>query len=153
MAEKGESFSDNSSHLPSSEPVSRKARIDSLAVVKLERSTSPQRSGSRSPVPAWRRTVDLKTPPPPPSPPPSRKVTSVFTALFSKIKLQKVEPTGVRPVDARCDGYHVPILYNKQYDIPHEIKKIGLPKQPILLDKSAKVFSAIKSSYIIISYS
>lgn len=71
-------------------------------------------------------------------------MTSMVTTWFGNLfKLQKVDPTGVRPVDAKCDENHVPIVYNKQYDI-HGSKKLGLPKQPMLFDKPAQVFSVIK---------
>ena len=145
MAERGESFDDNSSCARPSEPETRKARADSL----IPREQSPSlRRGSHSPVPAWRRAVDLKSPPPPPLSPPPFSVASMVSGWFSSLfKLQKVEPTGVRPVGAKCDNDHVPVVYNRQYDI-RGTKKLGLPKQPMILDKSAQVFSAIKSSYI-----
>ena len=149
MAERGDSFDDDSSRIRSLEPEPRRSRIDFLRKARGERSTiSSRRSGSRSPVPAWRLEADLKTPlPPPPSPPPFSMKSAVTTWFSSFFKLQKVEPTGVRPVDSKCDKDHVPILYNMQYDI-RGIKKLGLPKQPMILDKPAQVFSAIKSTAI-----
>ena len=96
MAERGDSFDDDSSYVRSIEPETRRARKDSLRKAREERSTkSYRRSGSHSPVPAWRRAVELKapSPPPPPSPHPF-SVTAWFSSFF---KLQKVVPeTGVR---------------------------------------------------------
>lgn len=142
MAERGESFDEDTSYLPPSELEVRRARIDPLTIGSFSSVTS-RLSGSHSPVPAWRRAANLKSPSPPPPSPPPFKVTSMVTALVSNFfRLQKVEPTGIRPVDAKCDENHVPILYNKQYDI-HGTKKLGLPK-PLLFDKPSQVFSAIK---------
>ena len=128
----------------------RRGSRDSLTVEKLSSkgsstSVTSQRSGSRSPLPAWKcPTVNLRSPSPPPPSPTSFKMTSMMTAWFGNLfKLQKVDPTGVRPVDAKCNENHVPIVYNKQYDI-HGSKKLGLPKQPMLFDKPAQIFSVIK---------
>ena len=144
MAERGDSCDDGSSCVQPSEPETRRARIDSLKACREWSTMSPRRSGSHSPLPAWRRAVDLKTPPPPPPSPPPFSVTAWFSSFF---KLQKVEPTGVSPVDAKCDKDHVPVIYNRLYDI-RGTKKLGLPKQPMILDKSAQVFSAIKGIFI-----
>lgn len=58
--------------------------------------------------------------------------------------------------DASCDIYHLPVVYSKKYNIditklyqmPTKKKKKAHPPpvQPFLLDKPAKVFSAIKGS-------
>lgn len=146
MAERGDSFSDDSS---SSEPDIRKSRIDSVTVSAVSErpdwSMPPcHDSESHSPIPAWRRNIDINSPPPPQPSPPPFKLTSVVTTLFNKIKSHKVEPTRISPIDARCDEDHVPIVYNKQYDI-QGAKSIGLPRQTLLYDKPARVFSAIKS--------
>lgn len=156
MAEKEESFGDDSFVPPAKELEVKRAKVDSLTIAKPSSdSSSPTWSNnslSHPPVlPAWRRVVDLESPPPTPPSPPPFKVSSMITSLFSKFGLQKVEPiTGVRPVDAWCDEDHVPVVYNKQYDI-YGIKKIGLPKQPVLFDKPAQIFSAIKSNHITIN--
>ena len=146
MAEGQESL-ENSSRLSPSQLEFRRGRIDSLTVGSdVSMLSESRRSGSHSPVPAWRRAVDLKIPSPPPPSPPPFKVTSKVTTLFSHFfKLQKVEPTGIRPLDVKCDESHVPVVYSKQYDI-HGIKKLGLPKQPLLFNKPARVFSVIKGS-------
>ena len=147
MAERQVGFDEDPSCLSPSELDFRKDRLDSLIVGSDNSVLSESlRSGSHSPVPAWKRTVDLKTPSPPPTSPPPFKVTSMVTSLFNNFfKLQKVEPTGIRPLDVKCNENHVPVVYSKQYDI-HGIKKLGLPKQPILVNKPAQVFSAIKGS-------
>ena len=148
MAERQVGFDEDPSCLPPYGLHLRRSRLDSSTVGSDSSvlSESLRRSGSHSPIPAWRRTVDLKTPSPPPTSPPPFKVTSMVTSLFNNFfKLQKVEPTGIRPLDVKCDENHAPVVYSKQYDI-HGIKKLGLPKQPILVDKPAQVFSAIKGS-------
>lgn len=150
MAERQVGFDEDPSCLPLYELHLRRSRLDSSTVGSDSSvlSESLRRSGSHSPtVPAWRRNVDLKTPSPPPTSPPPFKVTSMVTVLFGNFfKLQKVEPTaGIRPLDVKCDENHVPVVYSKQYDI-QGIKKLGLPKQPILVNKPAQVFSAIKGS-------
>ena len=145
MAERGDISDDDSLCGSSSKLGIRIARIDSLKLHGQRSFTSSRRSGSQSPVPAWRRVVDLNSPSPPPPSPPPYSLTSMVTTWFSSVfKLQKVEPTGIRPLDAKCDKDHFPVVYNKQYDI-RGTKKLGLPKQPMVFDKPAQVFSAIKS--------
>ena len=149
MAERGDDFGDDSSFVLPSGPETRQARADSMKPRGQKPPfVSTRRSGSHSPVPAWRRAIDLKTPSPPPPSPPPFSVTSMVTTWFSSFfSLHKVEPTcGVRPVDANCDKDHVPIVYNRQYDI-RGIKNLGLPKQPIIFNKPTQVFSSIKGSY------
>ena len=148
MAERGEHFSDEISHLhATSKPKtsSLSLRTDTLAVGEPEEPTSSENSPY---VPTWRRDVDLNSSPQPlPASPAPFKVASMVTTFFSCFfKSRKIEPTGIRPEDVKCEENQIPIVYNEQYDI-HGIKGLGLPSQPLLLNKSARVFSAIKGGY------
>ena len=158
MAERGEQFSDEILPLraTSAPKVSGlDVRRDTLTVGEPEKPVSSVSLLSNSQwVPAWRRNVDLNSPSPLPPSPLSFTGMSIVTRLFRYFfKSRKIEPIGIRPEDVKCDENHVPILYNKQYDI-HGIRYLGLPKQPLLFNKPARVFSAIKgvaiatSSYV-----
>ena len=148
MAEGGGHFSDEISHLYAiSEPniSTLSLRTDTLAVGEPQEPMS-----ENSPyVPTWRSDADLNSSPQPAAarpPPATFKVASMITMFFcycTCFKSRKIEPTGIRPGDVKCDENQLPIVYNKQYDI-HGIKNLGLPNQPILLNKPARVFSAIK---------
>ena len=140
MAEKGETFAKNFSCLPPSKP-------NALVVDKPEVPTisvSPCISASRSPpIQAWQHNVNVKSSPPPQPAQSSFNVTSMITAFRNLFRSQKVEPTGIRPEDAKCEEYQIPVVYNKQYNI-HGADKLNLPRQPLLFDKPSRVFSAIK---------
>ena len=148
MAERGEQFSDEILPLraTSAPKVSGlDVRRDTLTVGEPEKPVSSESLLSNSQwVPAWRRNVDLNSPSPLSPSPLSFTGMSMVTRLFRYFfKSRKIEPIGIRPEDVKCDENHVPILYNKQYDI-HGIRYLGLPKQPLLFNKPARVFSAIK---------
>ena len=159
MTERGEQFSDEILPLRATSAPKVNGldvRRDTLTVGEPEKPVSSEVSSVSLPsnsqwVPAWRRNVDLNSPSPLPPSPLSFTVTSMVTRLFRYFfKSRKIEPIGIRPEDVKCDENHVPILYNKQYDI-HGIRYLGLPKQPLLFNKPARVFSTIKgvaSSYV-----
>ena len=146
MAQGGGHFSDEISHrYATSEPKinSLSLRTDTLAIGEPE---EPILENSYY-VPTWRRDLDLTSSPHSAHPSPAAfTVASMITMFFcycTCCNSRKIEPTGIRPEDVKCDENQLPIVYNKQYDI-HGIKNLGLPNQPILLNKPARVFSAIK---------
>ena len=149
MAERGEQFRDEI--LPLREVSSLSVRLDPLAVGagEPERPVSSASLLSNSQyVPEWQHDVDLNfCSPLPPPPIPTSMVTRFFRYLF---RSRKIEPTEIRPQDAKCDENHLPILYNKRYNIRGS-RFLGLPTQSLLFNKPARVFSAIKGVTIAIA--
>ena len=121
---------------------------ESTSSTELLRMATSSLTRSNSFLPAWKRNIEIvrKTTPPPPKRRRSMTMRMVSN-IWSKFQTPKIAPVGVCPLEAECDSEHVPIVYNKQYDIRGR-RTIGLPKQTVLFDKSARVFSKlVKGSF------
>jgi len=116
---------------------------ESTSSTELLKLATSSLTRSNSFLPAWKRNIKIvrKTTPPPPRRRRSATMRMVSN-IWSKFQTPKIAPVGVCPSDAECDSEHVPIVYNKQYDIRGR-RTIGLPKQTVLFNKSAKVFSKL----------
>jgi len=116
---------------------------ESNSSTELLRMATSSLTRSNSFLPAWKRNVEIvrKT-----TPPPLKRRRSatmrIISNIWSKFQAPKIAPVGVCPLEAECDNEHVPIVYNKQYDIRGR-RTIGLPKQNVLFNKSARVFSKL----------
>ena len=116
---------------------------DSASSTELLRMATSSLTRSNSFLPAWKRNIEIvrKTTPPPPKRRQSATMRMISN-IWNKFQTPKIAPIGVCLSDAECDSEHVPIVYNKQYDI-HGKRKIGLPKQTVLFNKPARVFSKL----------